>query len=79
MIFTKQFGIPGEQRMLMVFKPCPICGEVERMKADGIYVIEHDMEKHGIPVPQGDRMTTEELFDIPDAAVFDRLGNQRGA
>jgi hypothetical protein len=32
-----------------LFKPCPICGEIERMTSEGVYRIQHNYSAHGMP------------------------------
>lgn len=69
---------PEEMRALM--RPCPICGAVEPELTPGVFGnIRHDYAKHDIPVPASNRLTTERLMDLPDAAAFDRLGDRREA
>lgn len=47
------------------FRPCPVCGEIERETTSGVYRIEHNYSQHGIAPPPRQRMETEELFGIP--------------
>lgn len=35
-------------RMPLTFLPCPICGEVEQMTQEGIWVITHNYTLHGM-------------------------------
>lgn len=30
----------------LTFVPCPLCGEVERLRPEGVYRIDHDYSKH---------------------------------
>lgn len=70
---------PEEMRALM--RPCPICGAVEQWNYETRRFDNpiHDYEKHGIlGRPESKRMSTEELFGIPNPD-FSALGGQREA
>lgn len=50
----------------LAFVPCKVCGAIEHEVTAGVYRIDHDFVKHGLPERvKAPRMSTDDLMGIP--------------